>query len=508
MESFTTHDLEVMRSSNIKREDVEKQLEYFRSGFPSIDIVRNVTVGDGIRRIEGDDLEQYISLYDSKRTSLSIQKFVPASGAATRMFKALYAYLNAESPVLEDHPDVKEFMEGIEDFAFYNDLRETLSEEGESLDKLLDNGKYKRILQGLLEEDGLNYGFLPKGLIKFHQYTDHSRTAAEEHLVEAASYAVSAGKKVAIHFTVSPQHRSFFDALMQRVLSSYEKEFDVTYEITYSEQNPGTNTIAVDFDNEPFRDDSGEILFRPGGHGALLENLNRMDGDIVMIKNIDNVVPDHLKSPTITYKKLLGGVLIEAQQKIHEYAARLDQEDLSDELAAEIVQFLIEEIFYVVPQSFSGLSNSEKQDKLKSILNRPLRVCGMVINTGAPGGGPFWVKNKDGAVSMQIVESAQIDMNNPAQKKMMEDAGYFNPTDVACGLKDYKGDAFDLMKYRDDDAGFITEKSLDGKKLKALELPGLWNGSMADWNTIFVEVPVETFNPVKSVNDLLSDAHQ
>ncbi len=508
MESFTTHDLEVMRESHIDREDVEKQLEYFRKGFPAIDIVRNVTVGDGIRRIEGDQLQSYVDVYEAESASRKIQKFVPASGAATRMFKSLYAFLNEDNPTLEDHPDVREFMDGISNFAFYDDLSEVLNEMGENVDDLIDKGDYKTILRTLLEEDGLNYGFLPKGLIVFHAYDDHCRTAAEEHLVEAAQYAVSAGKKVYIHFTVSPQHRSYFDALMERVQKQYEATYGVKYSISYSEQTPGTNTIAVDFDNQPFREESGDILFRPGGHGALLENLDRMDGDIVMIKNIDNVVPDHLKGSTITYKKLLGGVLIDVQKKIHDYLRQLENEPLTDTLAAELVTFLKEQVSYVVPQNFAGLGNDEKKKILYSILHRPVRVCGMVINTGAPGGGPFWVKNKDGAVSLQIVESAQINMDNPTQKQMMQEAGYFNPTDVVCGLKDHKGNGFDLMEYRDDDTGFITEKSLDGKKLKALELPGLWNGSMANWNTVFVEVPAETFNPVKSVNDLLGAAHQ
>lgn len=508
MESFTTHDLEVMRQSKIRREDVEEQLKYFRKGFPAMDLVRNVTVGDGIRRIEGSEKENFIKLYEDKSTSLSIQKFVPASGAATRMFKALYAYLNEDQPDLNDHSDVEEFMNGIRNFAFYHDLQKVIDDGGDDIEELLAKDEYKKILHALLDEEGLNYGFLPKGLIKFHSYDDHSRTAAEEHLAEAAEYAVSAGKKVYIHFTVSPQHRSYFDKLMEDVIERYEKENDVSYVITYSEQNPGTNTIAVDFDNEPFRDESGEILYRPGGHGALLENLDRMDGDVVMIKNIDNVVPDHLKKPTVTYKKLLGGVLIDVQQKIHAYLVRLEKEELTHELAAEIASFLKEEVSYVVSESFTELSDREKKSKLAEILHRPIRVCGMVINTGAPGGGPFWVKGKDGSVSLQIVESAQINMEDPLQKKMVEDAGYFNPTDVVCGLKDHRGDSFDLMNYRDNDTGFITEKSLGGKKLKALELPGLWNGSMADWNTIFVEVPADTFNPVKSVNDLLKKAHQ
>jgi hypothetical protein len=508
METFNTHDLEVMQSSNIRREDVEKQLDYFRRGFPAIDIIRNVTVDDGIRRVEEDSKKRYVERYENTSKSLTIQKFVPASGAATRMFKSLFSYLSATSPSISDHPDVEDFMINLKDFAFYDDLARLFDKSDRSLEEALAKEEYSSILHGLLEEDGLNYGFLPKGLIKFHRYDDVSRTAAEEHLVEAAEYAVAAGRKVYIHFTVSPQHRAHFDGLMDQVKDRYEKMYDVTYEITYSEQNPGTDTIAVDFNNNPFRDENDEILFRPGGHGALLENLNNMDSDIVMIKNIDNVVPDHLKPVTIEYKKVLGGVLLEVQEKLYGYQKQLDEQSLSADLAAEIVTFLKEEVFYVVSEGFAGQSMEEKQQQLKEILQRPIRVCGMVINTGAPGGGPFWVRNSDGSVSLQIVESAQIDMDNPTQKQMMEDAGYFNPTDVICGLKNYKGESYNLMSYRDNDTGFITEKSLGGKKLKALELPGLWNGSMANWNTIFVEVPAATFNPVKSVNDLLKQEHQ
>lgn len=508
METFNTHDLEVMQTSHIRREDVERQLEYFRRGFPAIDIIRNVTVDDGIRRMEEEEKKRYVELYESGSKSLTIQKFVPASGAATRMFKSLFSYLSSTSPSLSDHPDVEEFMFNLKDFAFYEDLAKVFKKSDTSLEEALAKEEYAIILHALLDEEGLNYGFLPKGLIKFHRYDDESRTAAEEHLVEAAEYAVAAGRKVHIHFTVSPQHRRYFDALMDKVKDRYEKTYDVKYDITYSEQNPGTDTIAVDFDNNPFRDENGDILFRPGGHGALLENLDNMDGDVVMIKNIDNVVPDHLKPVTIKYKKVLGGVLLDVQEKLFTYQRQLDEQELTSELAGEMVTFLKEEVFYVVSEGFATQTSEEKQRQLKAILHRPIRVCGMVVNTGAPGGGPFWVRNGDGSVSLQIVESAQIDMDNPTQKQMMEDAGYFNPTDVVCGLKNYKGESYDLMSFRDNDTGFITEKSLGGKKLKALELPGLWNGSMANWNTIFVEVPATTFNPVKSVNDLLKKEHQ
>ncbi|MCA6074912.1 DUF4301 family protein [Fulvivirga sedimenti] len=506
---FTSEDQQQIDQLGISHSDIEKQLVQFRNGFPPLPIVKNVSEGDGIHKIQESDREELIGLYETACENLQVQKFVPASGAASRMFKALYEFVADDNASLGTHKDVKAFFEGINKFAFYSDLRKVLQENGKDLDALIAGGEYKTVLNYLLDEQGLNYGFLPKGLIKFHQYDSYSRTAAEEHLVEAAQYAVSKGRQVYLHFTVSPQHTELFRAHLNEVKGAYENEFNVTYHIEYSIQDPATNTIAVGFDNEPFRDENGRLLFRPAGHGALLSNLNKLDSDIVLVKNIDNVVPDRLKADTITYKKLLGGLLIRYQRKIYSFMEALEsQPDPADDFVNEVVKFLREEVFYQVAPTFNNLTNKEKRQVLIHILNRPIRICGMVVNTGATGGGPFWVRNEDGSSSLQIVETAQMNLDDPKVKTLLEDANYFNPVDVVCGLRDYKGQPFNLMKYRDDNTGIITEKSQGGKSLKALELPGLWNGSMADWLTVFMEVPAVTFNPVKSVNDLMSDEHQ
>jgi len=506
---FSSHDQQVIDQLGIKDNDIQKQLRQFREGFPPLPIVKNVSEGDGIHKITRAEQQELMELYEQACRELDVPKFVPASGAASRMFKALYEFMNDADARLEDHPDVKTFMDGVNDFAFYNDLARAAAADGHDLAALKLSKDYHTILSYLLDESGLNYGFLPKGLIKFHRYADGSRTAAEEHLVEAALYATSKNRQVYLHFTVSAQHRELFRRHLKEAREKYEKEFDVTYHIEYSEQDPSTNTMAVDFDNNPFRDEEGELLFRPAGHGALLANLNQLDSDLVLIKNIDNVVPDHLKEETVVYKKLLGGLLVRYQRKIFSFIEALHmQEEPSDEFIEGIVKFLKEEVFYEVSPEFEKESNAGKRDVLLRILNRPIRICGMVVNTGATGGGPFWVENADGSRSLQIVETAQMDMDDPDVKSLLGEAGYFNPVDAVCGLKDYQGKAFDLMQYRDENTGIITEKSLGGRNLKALELPGLWNGSMADWLTVFMEVPAVTFNPVKSVVDLLKEAHQ
>ena len=500
---ISTSDLDQMKALGISQEDIEKQRQFFVNGFPPLPIIGNVADGDGVRKISEDEIPELIESWDKACENLDVQKFVPASGAASRMFKALYAFVNADSPALDDHPAAKEFVEKITDFAFYEDLIQALDKAGYDFEKLMAGEAYQLIVAYVLNEEGLNYGFLPKGLLKFHNYDAGSRTAAEEHLAEAAEYAVSKGKDIYIHFTVSPQHKELFASHLEDARKPFEERYGVTYHITFSEQDPSTNTMAVDFENEPFRLDDGSILFRPAGHGALLKNLNALDSDVVLIKNIDNIVPDRIKDATFTYKKLLGALLVRYQTKTFEYLRKLDDVDLvTDNLISEIEDFLAHSVFYRLSPEYAGLSLKDKIATLHGVLNRPIRVCGMVVNTGATGGGPFWVENGDGSASLQIVETAQMDMEDPKIKSLLSGANYFNPVDLVCGLKDYKGNAFDLMHYRDDNTGIITEKSMGGRNLKALELPGLWNGSMADWLTVFMEVPAITFNPVKSVNDL------
>ena len=496
---FSKQDFQQLSQKGITVEQLEAQIKNFENGFAFSRIQRTALVGDGIVSLQQEEVSEYCSLYEKGISHKHVLKFVPASGAASRMFKALFAYLQNGEEMPEE---VATFFERIDDFPFYKDLVGL----GAS-DQLIATKRYKEILSALLESSGLNYGKLPKGLLKFHAYPKGARTPVEEHFVEGALFAKNHDGSVDLHFTVSPEHLDGFQNHIKEIKPRYESEFNVTYEVSFSEQKPYTDTIAVDLNNKPFRNSDGSLLFRPGGHGALLENLNDLQGDFVFIKNIDNVVSDELKEDTITYKKVLGGVLLQFQTRVFEFLDRLDQGS-SDNLLKEISSFLENELCTLPPPNWQGLAKEEKVKYLRQKLNRPIRVCGMVINTGEPGGGPFWVKNSDGSISLQVVESPQINMNDTEQKKLVDASTHFNPTDLVCALRDYKGNKFDLLQFRDLSAGFITLKSKDGKELKAQELPGLWNGSMADWNTIFVEVPISTFNPVKTVNDLLRRAHQ
>ncbi len=370
----------------------------------------------------------------------------------------------------------------------------------------MDEKRFKDIVANLLTTPGLNYGSLPKGLLKFHKYAEGARTPLEEHLVEGALYACSSTGKVNVHFTVSSEHHELFEKLVNEKMPEYAKKFGVEYNISFSEQKPSTDTIAADSDNKPFRED-GKLVFRPGGHGALIENLNDLDVDIIFIKNIDNVVPDRLKSDTVTYKNLIAGVLVTLQQKTFEYLKILDSGKYSQEQIEEIIRFVQQKLF-CRKSDIKNMEDAELVIYLRNKLNRPIRVCGMVKNVGEPGGGPFLAYNQDGTVSLQILESSQIDMKDPKKKEMFDNGTHFNPVDLVCAVRDYKGNKFNLTEYVDKSTGFISSKSKNGRDLKALELPGLWNGAMSDWNTIFVEVPLTTFNPVKTVNDLLRDQHQ
>ena len=377
---------------------------------------------------------------------------------------------------------------------------------GEPADALVEAGRFRDVVSALLDDEGLGYGQLPKGLLQFHAYKDCARTPLEEHLVEAALYATSDGK-ADVHFTVSTEHRELFEELVERVLPEYEKLFGVHYHISFSEQKPSTDTLAATLDNEPFRTDDGRLLFRPGGHGALIQNLSELESDIIFIKNIDNVVPDRLKPATTLWKKVIAGVLVTLQRQAFSYLRRLDEGNVGRAELDEMCQFLRRELCTEVP-GISELSEAELIETLRRKFNRPMRVCGMVRNVGEPGGGPFLAFNPDGSVSPQILESSQIDTHNPTYMAMFQGGTHFNPVDLVCATRDYQGNHFDLPRYVDPATGFISSKSKNGRELKALELPGLWNGAMSDWSTIFVEVPLETFNPVKTVNDLLRPQHQ
>ncbi|MDL2242095.1 DUF4301 family protein, partial [Bacteroidales bacterium OttesenSCG-928-L03] len=435
-----------------------------------------------------------------------IVKFVPASGAASRMFKDLFEFLEADYEAPQTAFE-KAFFEGIERFAFFYALNDCcLRNETLSIRQLVAAGKYKPVVENLLLEKGLNYGQLPKGLIEFHFYQEGPRTAMEEHLVEGALYACNKQKQVNIHFTVSAEHQALFEALTREKTPGYADLYDVKYDVSFSVQKSSTDTIAGDADNKPFRN-GDKLLFRPGGHGALIENLNDIKADVVFVKNIDNVVPDHLKEPTVLYKKLIGGLLVSLQKRMCDYLELIDSGNYTHEQVMDMLYFLQDELCIKNPET-KHLEDGELILYIRSKLNRPIRVCGMVRNQGEPGGGPFLAVNPDGTISPQILESSQIDLKDPEKKALFEQGTHFNPVDLVCGLKDYRGNSFDLPDYVDKNTGFISIKSKSGKELKALELPGLWNGAMSDWNTIFVEVPVETFNPVKTVNDLLRPEHQ
>lgn len=483
-----------------------QQLEDFKNGFPFLPITAPASIGQGIRRLSEEELQAFTSNYPEKAKNRKVVKFVPASGAASRMFKDLFSFLEGDGDISKS-AFVQKFIEHLEKFAFYRDLNHSLEKSGSSIEKALANKDYKLIISHLLNEEGLGYGQLPKGLLKFHHYADHDRTPTYEHFVEGFLYALGKENTVRLHFTVSPEHESKFKEEVAQIQAPLEREFRVKFDVSYSQQKKSTDTIAVGMDNQPFVEEDGTILFRPAGHGALLENLNDIDADLIFIKNVDNVVPDRLKETTKTYKMAIGGLLINIQEQVfhalHVLGIGFDQKSIE---AAE--QVVTQALFGKLPDGYQSWNNNQKGEYLFQKLNRPLRVCGMVPNTGEPGGGPFWVKEPDGSETLQIAETAQIDLDDPSKKALLQASTHFNPVDLVCATKNYLGKKFNLMAFRDMKTGFITEKSKSGRNLKALELPGLWNGSMAGWNTLFVEVPLITFNPVKTVNDLLRDEHQ
>ena len=507
MAMLSKEDLKQIALKGITEEQVNAQLEQFKSGFPFLKLEAAAGIGHGVMSPTDDERKQYEQTWEKyKADGHDVVKFVPASGAASRMFKNLFAFLTADydTPTTDFE---KTFFDNIGKFAFHDALNETCSKnEGKTIAELVANGNYKTVVANLLEERGLNYGQLPKGLLLFHQYADGARTPMEEHLVEGALYAASGGK-ASVHFTVSHEHMPLFRAKVAEKLDKYAKGFGVDYDVTFSEQKPSTDTIAANPDNTPFRNADGSLLFRPGGHGALIENLNEIAADVVFIKNIDNVVPDRLKADTVTYKQVLAGVLVDLQAKAFAYLCLLDTGVYSHAQLVEMIRFVQHDLC-CRKADIKHLEDSELAIYLRSKLNRPMRVCGVVRNVGEPGGGPFLTYNQDGTVSLQILESSQIDKDNKEYLEMFTNGTHFNPVDLVCAVKDYKGQPFDLPKFVDKTTGFISSKSKNGKELKALELPGLWNGAMSDWSTVFVEVPLSTFNPVKTVNDLLREQHQ
>ena len=505
---LTQEDKELLLKKGISEAQIAEQLACFEKGFPYLELSAAASVENGGILVADADLqEKYLKAWDAyKDGDKKIVKFVPASGAASRMFKNLFEFLGADySEPTTDFE--KKFFSRVHDFAFYDELNEAcIKNTGKDIDTLIAEKNYKAVVANLLESAGLNYGALPKGLLKFHRYEDGVRTPLEEHLVEGALYAAGKTGQVNVHFTVSTEHRALFQQLVDEKVAAYSSRFGVQYQVSFSEQKPSTDTVGADMENKPFRD-NGKLLFRPGGHGALIENLNDLDADIVFIKNIDNVVPDRLKADTVTYKKLLAGALVTLQKKAFEYLELLDSGHYSHEQLETIIRFVQQDL-RCRRADIKNLEDADLVIYLRKKLNRPMRVCGMVKNVGEPGGGPFLAYNPDGTVSLQILESSQIDMKDPEKKAMFEKGTHFNPVDLVCAVRDYKGNKFNLLNFVDKATGFISYKSKNGKDLKALELPGLWNGSMSDWSTVFVEVPLSTFNPVKTVNDLLREQHQ
>ena len=521
MSSWTVTDQDrlQMEALGITETQVRSQLAFFQTPPPPPRLVRPCTLGDGIRQIAPEERAQYIQLQEKAALRGRFQKIEPASGASSRMFQyLLFCFNNLDKREIEALLEGKEeesendpfyaFMNHLSEFAFFEELKKQLTPDNGAITNWAEPSHWQRVLKYLLTDDGLNYCHLPKGLITFHRYPQRNRTSFEEHLVEAVQTIRDEKDLCRIHFTISPEHQKEFSEVWEEIRSDYEQTFQVHFQITFSFQSHSTDTLAVNLENTPFREDNGRLLFRPGGHGALLKNVNDLQGDLLYLKNIDNVQPDHLREQTIFWKKILGGNLARVEETVHHFMERLTRQGNNPELTESAWDFCRNELSIPEPPGLRQGPLHDQRAFLLKKLNRPIRVCGMVKNEGEPGGGPFWVRHRDGTLTLQIIEKSQVDPHPPEQQALWSGATHFNPVDLVCAVRDYRGMPFNLPVYSDSQAVFISEKSYDGKKLKALELPGLWNGGMSDWNTIFVEVPGSTFTPVKTVNDLLRPEHQ
>jgi hypothetical protein len=517
---LSEQDIRQIQAHGLTLDQVKEQFHFFSRPPQFIRLARPATVKDGIQRIPVANIDGYLTRHAEAARRGRFTKFVPASGVATRMFEILLHYFHCEEADLDALVNVeldqgqrraREFLafhDCLPQFAFFPDLFGLSAATGHNLEELVTACRYREILHHVLTEAGLGYQNLPKALIKFHAYGAESRTALEEHLVEAAAYVQDQDGLCRLHLTILPRHLTTFQRLLACVQPTLEEQLRCRFAVEFSYQHTGTDTLAADAENRPFRDSQGRLVFRPGGHGALLENLNELSGDVVYIKNIDNVVPDRLKEPTILWKKILGGLLVDIQEQINRHLRALWQDSGRRDAVAQALEFAREQLFLEVTPQILNWPEDLARDFLARTLNRPLRVCGVVQNQGEPGGAPFWVQEADGSLSLQIVEKAQVDLSDPTQQTIWDATTHFNPVDLVCGLRDDQGVPFDLSQYVDHEAVFISRKSLEGRELKALELPGLWNGAMARWLTVFVEVPLITFNPVKTVFDLLRPEHQ
>ena len=500
----TKQDLEQLSQMGLSPEGVQLQIDNFKKGFPKSHLDAAATPDNGgIRCLSDKEIARYEKQYRALARDKKILKFIPASGAATRMFKDLYSftatYFGVAKNFEKEFPEVKTFLENLRTFAFYNDLKDCMERADLDIDDYMRRGDYSTVINFLLKEQYLSYGSLPKALLKFHRYGAVQRTPLEEHIVEGALYARNSDNTVNLHFTISPEHRKAFLKKIAEVKHYYESTFGIKLKITFSEQKHYTDTIAVDEQNNPVRDENGRLTFRPGGHGALIENLNEQRADLIFVKNIDNVVPDWMKHTTVIYKQVLAGMLLELREKTFDALRTLDGKPDKQTLS-RLIRFAKEELNIMVPEGCDAKT-------LHTLLNRPMRICGMVKNLGEPGGGPFYTIDTKGRRSLQVVESAQVNHNDPQQEKIFQASTHFNPVDLVCSTKNYRGRYFDLRQYVDPQTGFISKKTKGALTVKSQELPGLWNGAMADWITLFVEVPIATFNPVKTVNDLLRKEH-
>lgn len=504
---FTEKNKQQIKAHGLTETEVARQLEIFKNGIPFVTIVKAAELQNGINSYSETEQKKFVRLFETKKEQLDLLKFVPASGAATRMFKFLHRFLENYDPKIdidsflkkEENQDLDVFFSSFENFAFSHLVFERLETKFPDFSTLEKGKRLQLFVQEMLGTEGLDFSHTPKGLVPFHKTEKSYRTAFGEHLYEAVFYAASNGV-ANLHFTVSEEHIEKFKNRYAKIRQSIENKTGVTFNISYSFQKKKTDTIAATMDNKPFLDEKGDLLFRPAGHGALLDNLNGIDADIVFIKNIDNVVSEKYVETIVFQKKVLAGKLISLQQKIFGFVEKIHTGNASEKNLNEAAKFISEEL-----QIKNKITT---KDEILNILERPVRICGVVENTGAPGGGPFLIKDNNGKLSYQIVEMSQIDTANPQQKTLVDRATHFNPVDLVCGLRDYKGKKFNLHDFADPETGFISEKSYQGKPIKALERPGLWNGAMAHWTTVFVEVPLITFNPVKTVNDLLSKAHR
>tara|TARA_B100000315_G_scaffold258949_1_gene312907 strand:+ start:4073 stop:5653 length:1581 start_codon:yes stop_codon:yes gene_type:complete len=513
---FTQSDIQHFTLHGLTEDQIQAQFKILKNDIPHVNINRPCTIGDGIMTLDPSTIDKLETKYVKTLSTRQTIKFVPASGAASRMFHALmstynrrrqYSTTTDDASHNQDYIQSRECLNAISDFAFAEDLTSILLKHGLHLNTLVKHKRYNEILEYLLMPKGLNYAHQPKALIPFHRYTDHCRTPLAEHLVEAIEYTCNTRNIASLHFTVSLDHEKAISAYVTEMKSRYARN-GVTFNISYSQQKLSTNTITIDENNQPFRDNTGVLVLRQSGHGSLIENLNNLQEDICFIKNIDNVVPDRLKYETYRYKKALGGLLVSVQEKVFSFLKQLDSGPVEEPVLIHMVKWRQQTFSLTVPDEFANQSNSERVTFLHHQFNRPLRICGMVRKTKEFGGGPFWVQHNDRTQSIQIVEDAQINTKLANQQTVFKSSTHFNPVDIVCGLRDYHGNSFDLRKFVDPHTSIMTRKFYEGRTLRILEHPGLWNGSMAYWNTIFVEVPSLTFNPVKTILDLLRPEHQ